>query len=267
MKLLKEFIKLHVERILQEEEEKIEAGKVSVRGWNFNYFKSKMKSADPEKRKQGVRHAEKYLELIGEGSSRKAFKFPGREVLKVAYSMNPTKWNDEIGIAQNEAEINFLKSGALPEGTVTKIWESSPNNSWLVVEKVEPIKDTEEFKEATGISYKIFKKYLNYYESYEPQLNAIYEPQLNAIEEISKKILKKENLELEEISSSDLEEISSIDKDEKKKGFLLRMFSLVERGADSGDLTYNHFGKSADGTVKLYDYGLTKDIWKKFYRY
>lgn len=258
MKLLKEFIKLHVQRILQEEEEKIGAGKGSVRGWNFNYFKSKMKSADPEKRKQGVRHAEKYLKLIGEGSSRKAFLVPGGEVLKVAYSMNRTKWNDEIGIAQNEAEINFLKSNAFPEGTVTKIWESSPNNSWLVVEKVEPIRYTEEFKEATGISYKIFKKYLNYYESYKPQLNAI--------EEISK-ILKNENLELEDISSSDLEEISSIDKDEKKKGFLLRMFSLVERGADSGDLTYNHFGKSADGTVKLYDYGLTKDIWKKFYRY
>jgi len=53
----------------------------------------------------------------------------------------------------------------------------------------------------------------------------------------------------------------------KRNPFLLRIIALMERGLVSGDLTpTKHYGVTSDGRVVIFDYGLSTETHKRFYR-
>lgn len=280
MNLLKEFITLQVQKFLQEEE-KSRSGNSSVQSWSFDHFKDKLNSNDIKERNKGVRYAEDHLNQLGYGSGRKAFELPNGMVLKVAYSTNEYRLNDFKGIAQNEEEIKLTISNVFPEGTLAKIEEWGPNKSWITMEKIIPFRSEDQFKEETGIVYDIFRTYLNYYQEHKPKqepikfINDLIKKEIEEeIEEEKKYIIKKikdipeqkeKLIELNEYKLKRMNELDALEQNSEKRNFLLRMFSLLERGADPRDLKYNHFGKAKDGQIKLFDYGLSKKIWDIYY--
>lgn len=282
MKILKEFIKLQIKTILEEQEkEKIGAENSFPGGWDFDFFKNKLKSDDIKERNEGVRFAEKYLDQLGYGSGKKAFDLKNGMVLKVAYSTGEYYLDDSKGIAQNKEEIELTKSNVFPEGTLAKVEEWGPNKSWLTMEKITPFRSEYQFKEETGIAYDVFRQYLKYYQEYKPKQDPIKfindflkkeikeeleeeERRIKKIKDIGKQ--KEEQIKLGEYESERMDELSSYEEDTEKRDFLLRIFSVMERGADPRDFKYNHFGRSnEDGQIKLYDYGLSKKIWDMYY--
>jgi isocitrate dehydrogenase kinase/phosphatase len=50
--------------------------------------------------------------------------------------------------------------------------------------------------------------------------------------------------------------------------FFLEIKKLIEaENLITGDVArYDHYGKTADGRVVLYDYGYTSDVWEKLYK-
>jgi hypothetical protein len=97
-----------------------------------------------------IKYANKNLEYINHGSSRTVFGVDEKKVLKVA--------RDDRGLAQNGAEVRFSKK-QIP--ICARVFKWADDNSFIEMERAEPIDDMAIFEYGTGItSMSLFHEYL-----------------------------------------------------------------------------------------------------------
>jgi hypothetical protein len=103
-------------------------------------------------------YAKNFLQVLGEGSSRRAYLLSSKKVLKVA--MN------EFGLSQNLTEAENAEYTDMP--LVPQIFDKSEYNPpgllWIIVELVRPITEAE-FGTATGTPWEMFEYELEEYYS------------------------------------------------------------------------------------------------------
>lgn len=204
-----------------------------------------------------IEYAKKFLPEIGSGSSRKVFAMSGGKALKIA--MN------NAGLEQNKAEVELFKKTNGHE-LITKVFEAAPDYKWIVSEIVKPISETK-FQEITGLS--------NYFIAHIPRIG-------NSVSDIRKERDKIQDLLLytpinkifdHKQLLKRLEYIDDVLKNPIALSYFEKLVSLKKAvgnfggGLHWGDIYSNHFGINVDGELKLFDYGLTKDIYKKHYEY
>ena len=104
-KLLEQFILNEVKKAFKEAQEKEE--KKASSGFDFNFFKTL--GTIPAR----LNYAKKLLEQLGAGlgSSRETFKLSANRVLKIA--------KNEAGVAQTEAELEFIRNNSIPRNFTT----------------------------------------------------------------------------------------------------------------------------------------------------
>lgn len=179
-----------------------------------------------------LRYCRQHLgEPIGKGSSRYVFQIDDRWCLKVAYNRK--------GIAQNNAETEEWKHNRYD--IFAKKLDYDRDGLWVVAEYVLPA-NAQDFKHCIGMTFKEFKDFINtVYSQY-------------AIDDVKHKMSYERMSELSEQNET-LHDVESFLEDTQEKA-IGDMSSLRSWGLTMRD------GKE---TLVLMDYGLTEEIWKKFY--
>jgi hypothetical protein len=77
-----------------------------------------------------IKAADQTLQRIGSGSGRVVYDIDGTKVLKVA--------KNQKGVAQNEVESGVGRDSYF-DNIVTEVYESSPDDTWLVSEKAKKV--------------------------------------------------------------------------------------------------------------------------------
>ena len=174
-------------------------------------------------------YCEKDLKFLGEGSSRIVYDIDNYTVIKMA--------KNKKGIEQNRVEANPSFQNY---DIMAKIFQHDKQHTYLIMERADKA-TTEEFQDFTGLDIADFKKYLGNLkkqgrgQKYDSDFVEKYEDKNtdnNFLEE-TKSCMKKFNM-----SSGDLSKITS--------------WGRVKRG-----------GKYA---MVLIDYGLTSEIYQKYYK-
>lgn len=137
VELLREYVEVMVEKIRTQKNSNIRFGPK----FDLKQFKSL------EHVKHLNLYAETYLEKIGRGSSRAAYVFSSRYVLKIAVNNK--------GIAQNEAEVDAY-TNPQSKPVIAKIYDFDPDYKWLMSELVRPLDNETEFEKFTGIDFEVF---------------------------------------------------------------------------------------------------------------
>jgi len=92
-------------------------------------------------------YAKRFLNKLGQGSSRAAYLLSGRYVLKIAINKK--------GLAQNETEASVYTNPKTKE-VVAKIHDYDHDYKWLISDVVNPIKSEEEFEQISGEPWQEF---------------------------------------------------------------------------------------------------------------
>jgi len=250
----------------------------AFRGFNLNTFKQ-ISAGDvrPSNRSEeedfawlGKEHpeivyAKKFLPELGRGSSRVAFALSSSKVLKVA--LNPA------GISQNQAELEIFTHNK-DNSLVTRIFDYSPDYKWLISELVKEIQ-WEEFEKYTHIDPKFWmtviletpetvEGWLDTYDidirNWELKLNkAKADPNtsqwdLAHAQSTLQKYTQKYH-QLQDLLNDPLSHKFWIDVDNMKYTHKL----------NPHDLFPNHFGRTADGQIRILDFGATMEVMRKHY--
>lgn len=230
--LLREFVKQIVFEAIRmkkkDDEKKLERFKGDYK-FVWNHFKEL-----PDNDSM-LEYAEYFLEELGKekeeaGSSRKAFFFSGKKVLKIA--------KNDAGIAQNEAESQLDQTvrGRENLDLFTKVYQVDPEFKWILVDVAKTSAgstqelDEKRFKEIVGVDWFTFKN-------------------------VVKKHIKLDQLKLGPKTQNLLEAILELTSDTRGPGKLLL-----------GDvLQLKHWGVTGDGRLVLIDFGFTADVKEKHY--
>lgn len=140
--LLREYVALVMEKI------RTKKGQKGLMGEKFDLKRFK---SLPDERAM-LAYASKFLDKLGQGSSRAAFLLSGKYALKIAL-------NDK-GLAQNDAELEvFTNPKSKP--IVAKVYGADENNRWLISDLVRPLKTPDEFASLTGTDWDDFVETIN----------------------------------------------------------------------------------------------------------
>jgi hypothetical protein len=182
----------------------------------------------------GRKYAHKHLDKLGIGSSRAGFLLTSQKVLKVAL--------DERGMAQNEAEVN-LYTNPLTKPVITKIYDFDSEYQWIVCELVDNFDTDDQFRKAIGMV---------------PQNISGFR-----IDTIMRKLGETDH------NSDEFNElVEKFDEGTNPnfREFMLGLNVLMTKfGLPSFDMYDQHFGRTIDGRIVLLDYGIDKDVLKKWY--
>jgi len=135
--LLREYVNLLIEKIRTEKGVKSKLGEK----FNLNRFKQ-IQTAE-----QMMTYANHFLEVLGEGSARRAFLLSSKYVLKIA--------RNKKGIAQNEAEVDVY-TNPKSKPVVAKVYSSDPEYMWVIADVVQPLHEPDEFDKLTGTNWDDF---------------------------------------------------------------------------------------------------------------
>jgi hypothetical protein len=272
-KLLEQFISSVVKKAIKEAQEKEE--KKASSKFDFDFFKT-LRTIPAR-----LNYAEKFLQKLGAGtgSSRETFKLSDNRVLKIA--------KNEAGIAQTEAELEFIRNNSIPRNFTT-IEEFDPKGNWIVAELVNPFESKRDFAIQTGINYSFYEDLIKTIQDRKPQnLRSLLYIATQDLEEIRNKIseLAVSEKDVDKMSSAEYEQDISLQykldlmelepfvskleallESKPQYNFMMKIMNLLERGLEWGDLGFNHFGKNSKGEILIYDYGFTTDVYKKYYR-
>lgn len=91
-----------------------------------------------------VTYANHFLQVLGEGSSRRAWVLNSKYALKIA--INPK------GLAQNRAEMDVF-TNPKSQSIVAKVYSADPKFSWLISDLVKPLEAVDEFEELTSVKW------------------------------------------------------------------------------------------------------------------
>ena len=187
---------------------------------------------------EAFKYAKDRLQLTGKGSSRAVFILNSSKVLKIAVNNN----RHEVGLAQNKTEVDFYTNPKTKQ-VCAKIFDFDPNYEWLISELVKPVSETE-FKKLTGVSVydlKYLKKGLDLG-------------------------LNSESLYEHYSEDNNIQDIDPFPKDLFIKWTDI-FKNLIDQGSPIGELTNpEHWGKTPSGNLVVLDYGLTDEIYDKYYR-
>lgn len=182
-----------------------------------------------------VKYCNQKLYRISSGSSRIVYKIDDEKVLKLA--------KNQKGLAQCEVEISYSHYSDIDD-VIAKVFDYDENNLWVEMELAEKL-TPQLFYEITGYDFKDFGNIL-LYESYRVHKNG-----RNQYESV----LNKEMLE--ELWESD--------------GFCREMLNFIPNYqiTVAGDLarlsTYGVVNRNGSKEVVMIDYGLTSDVYEKYY--
>ena len=155
---------------------------------------------------------------------------------------------------------------------------------WLLTEYVQPFRTEEEFATAIGVpNYNIYYETIADIQKWLAkdleELKEIHEADLGLKkEELLKKLKNKALTETEKLvlegefnsfkikTEKKIENINLILENEKAKNFITKITNLMQRGLIYQDLNNRQLGLSANGEIKLYDYGFSKKVFDKHYR-
>jgi len=231
--------------------------------FKINYFKNLKTSSER------YDYATINLKLLGKGSSRAAFLLPNTKyVLKLALADAEVR-----GIAQNEAEVGMFTTPGVKD-IITKIYDYSPEYTWLISEAVRGVSNDNEFKMITGFT-------INELDSFLEQINT---KRYKSIEELLNKEKKSVNKDIKEYQlykqkdmDEDEEDIFNLKLNELKKDlvfyeelsnnkYLIGIDNLLLIGHFPGDLAYSdHWGITVNGNLVLLDYGASNEVIGKYY--
>jgi hypothetical protein len=99
-------------------------------------------------------YASTFLDKMGVGSSRAAYVFSSRYVLKIAIN--------EKGIAQNKTEVDVF-TNPNSKDVVAKVYSADTKFMWIVSDLVKPISTEGEFKSISGVRWSSFIQALETY--------------------------------------------------------------------------------------------------------
>lgn len=183
-----------------------------------------------------IPYADEHLERLGKGSSRVVYRIGPRKVLKVALNTS--------GLAQNEAEVDIYTSPRTKR-IVSRIYDyDSSGYGWLISEIVREF-EVGEFVYEFDVDFDVFCGHFK-----------------SAVKSIKSGELGRE----------DWEEIYGLlDEDAYPSESYYDFFEAVLTTALNGnllpgDICYEqHWGRTADDRVVLYDYGFTESVRDEHY--
>lgn len=177
------------------------------------------------------RYVESHLSRIKTGSGRGVYDL-GNKVLKLAKN---TK-----GVAQNEVEAEMGHNDYYAKGYVTEVFEYDEEDyQWLIAEKAKKLTPNR-FKELTGVNISDLSIYLMNNENQNNGRGKFF-GQDKKIEE-------------------------QLDENEFSSGILDMMFNYDLNAYDLGRIsTYGEVIHDGQPDVVIIDYGLTRDVWNKYY--
>lgn len=214
--LLREWISLIVEKI------RTDKGGKGKFGDKFNL--NKFKTLD------GIHimleYAGSFLELLGEGSSRKAFLLSGKYVLKIALN--------EKGIAQNQAELDVF-TNPQSQQVVAKVYAYDPKYQWLISDLVKPIDNVEEFQQLSGTDWRTFCDDVN------------------------------RGMRNQSVEPNDSKFVKAVVNTALKNNMLRGDIVQQNHSISPTDDVLGHWGKTPNGRLVLLDYGFTHEVWAAHY--
>lgn len=207
-----------------------------------------------------IAYATKHLTRLGTGSSRVVFACSRSKVLKIAIN--------EKGFAQNAAELDIAKNNET-KGAVSSVFSShtdkEKNVVWLISQLVRTVRDTSEFKTLSGFSWEVYGDTIKAFAKTNAQ-NDLESITSDISNQYSKRLVRlkdqgdERNARYYETLLSDLDLMKN---SQFFKGIMAAM--KVNRLMPGDILEIDHYGKTSDGAIVLFDYGFTEDIAKKFY--
>lgn len=199
---LKEYINVIVEKIIS-----------TNKNFNFQEFKS-FEDID-----QMNWYASRRLPNIdlNAGSSRNVYQFGTGKVLKIA--------KNQFGIEQNVGEKTASQKFSW---LIPKVYDNDPEYKWITSDAIRTLKNKQEFKQLTGISWDVF------FEIFDNWLQAA------------------------DINSPIMQELIEKYPNEMNKDFVKKIFAAYEQGLDTADmLQFIHWGIDSSGNLKYLDPGLS----------
>ena len=177
------------------------------------------------------------FEYICGGTARKVFGINENFVLKLAYN--------EKGLAQNEVENDFYLQGL---SFVNKIHDSCSNGSWLIFDRVKTFKSKKQLKnnieKSLGLDFESFINILEVKDKYTSGNNSEHSSFMDCYRKIEEKNEKDFN---------------------KNREDFLDMLGNTDLMC--GDFTrFSSWGLDNNNQLKLVDYGLSKEVFKEYYK-
>ena len=210
-------------------------------------------------------YAEASLPLLGTGSSRVTFALSGGKVLKIA--------TNQAGYSQNKAESDIWISSQSPY--ITTVYDFAPDYKWIISEIVKEM-NTTSFAKTFGISRVAlgdisFMKPKSF-EDFVKRTTFRINNAKGEIQSIKSRLaltkgMKRLHLEDEiDENESIVREKSALLENKAFMSFLEGLIILVNKeNMEWGDVASKHFGTNLQGQIKLLDYGLTPEVFDKFY--
>lgn len=208
-----------------------------------------------------LNYAEERLKALGVGSSRQTFLFSAKKVLKIA--MN------ESGFAQNKTEYEMYSKFKNLD-LFTNIYKVGPKNNlgpiYLVSELVREFKEEEEFDAISSIPFNLVGMFIS-----------ILKYKGGTFEEAIGRCKRRMKEDIDYYTENDMEvpqeylyflDVLNGKINLEEQPILKGIFKLNrESDINLGDFyAISHWGKTTDNKVVLLDYGLTEEIWEKYYK-
>jgi hypothetical protein len=209
---------------------------------------------------QKADYARQTLKLLGEGSSRIAFALSNRYVLKVA---NPNAV--EGGMAQNKSEVSVFTNPKV-KPVVSAIYNADQNYHWIITEIVRPMSSPEEFEQLSGVSWNNFSDVVKRHS----EIEQIVQDEISETQPVLTRLQKRltaPNIpeETKKTINAKIKKLTA-----RITGYQNLLKNPIVQGALNlireanvmpGDIEeWDHWGKTADGRLVLYDYGFTRDL-------
>lgn len=208
---------------------------------------------------QMVTYAKKNLQLLGEGSARIVFLLSNRYVLKIARPGATQK-----GVAQNKSEVDVYTNPKV-RPIVTAVYDSDKQYKWIVSEIVRPLYSQQEFEQMTGISWEIFVTATKNPKQFANIIADEIEEKQEAVIKFQKRLQHAPDDKTKNVIQTKIDRVIKQIQNLKgatKNPIVVGALNLVNTAnLMSGDIIeWDHWGKTADGRLVIYDYGFTKDI-------
>jgi len=219
--------------------------------FNMDVFKK----LDTLQKKQN--YAKQNLPELGEGSSRTAYALSTSKVLKVVNyeggSPAAIQRTAERGWAQNKAEIETW-TNPKTKAVAARIFDFDPDKyTWLVMEIAQLVDNKQlRFEKELGIPA------TEYFEMSQ-LIELIYKPGL--VEDFITNLRWAVPVEKAATVRTKIEAFVN-----NPSEYVKALVELVKNNdLDVGDIHPSHFGKTLDGRIVLFDYGLTMDVYRNHY--
>lgn len=191
-------------------------------------------------------YADRFLEEIAEGSSRRVYVLSARKVLKIAAGKK------RAGIAQNAAEADASTHPGVNK-VVAKVLDADKDHLWLISELVRPLGSKQEFKKLTGFSLQAFQAAIDAKFQGSSKPGAGDWPTGPSTLSFDSGSMDDQLDDFERAESSDM--VASV------------VAFIEATGAAPGDIKkLDSWGQNPTGNVVLLDYGATNGIMDRFYQ-